>query len=171
MKPARAPQAAPEAPVRVEFQVQFSGGPKGSRRVQDETTTRPGEKESSATPVRSPAPAPTQETSPDRLPKITRLLVLGHHFENLVREGVVKDYAEIARLTGLSRARVTQIANLTLLAPDIQEVVLSPPAVLTDGERLTEHDLRPMAAEVHWQKQRCTRSTLRQCGHHRAVDT
>jgi len=58
------------------------------------------------------------------VPKITRLLVLGHHFERLVQEGPVKDYAEIARLTGLTRARVTQIMNLTLLAPDIQERIL-----------------------------------------------
>ncbi len=56
----------------------------------------------------------------------------GITFERLVRDGVVKDYAEIARLTGLTRARVTQIVNLTLLAPDIQEKIL-----LAQGERVS----------------------------------
>ena len=84
---------------------------------------------------------------------------------------MVKDYAEIARLTGLSRGRVTKITNLTLLASNIQEIVLSLPAVLTGREPLTEHDLRHMAAEVHWQEQRSIRSTLRRCGHYRPVDT
>jgi len=58
------------------------------------------------------------------VPRIVHLLVLGHHFERLVRDGVVKDYAEIARLTGLGRARVTQVVNLMLLAPEIQENLL-----------------------------------------------
>ena len=39
----------------------------------------------------------------------------------LVREGKVKNYAEIAKVTGLTRARVVQLANLTLLSPPLQE--------------------------------------------------
>src|SRR5438128_2207912 len=68
-------------------------------------------------------PAAVRST-PERVPKITLLLVLGHHFERLVRDGAVKDLAEIARRTGLTRARVTQITNLTQLAPDLQEAIL-----------------------------------------------
>jgi len=64
-------------------------------------------------------------TAQDRLPKLTILLVLGHAFEQLIARGLVKDYTAIGRLTGLSRARVTQIANLTLLAPPIQEEILA----------------------------------------------
>jgi hypothetical protein len=51
------------------------------------------------------------------------MLMLDHHFELLARDGRVKDYAAIAGLTGLSRARVTQIVNLTLLGPSIQEMI------------------------------------------------
>ena len=83
----------------------------------------------------------------------------------------MKDYAEIALLTGLSRARVTQITNLTLLAPEIQEAVLSLPADLEGWEPLTEHELRPMVAEVPRQEQRCIWSALRRCGHYRPVYT
>jgi hypothetical protein len=36
----------------------------------------------------------------------------------------VTDYADLARLGFVPRARVTQIMNLCLLAPDIQEAIL-----------------------------------------------
>ena len=52
------------------------------------------------------------------------MLVLGHYFERLVQEGKVKNYAEIARMTGLSRARVTQLTDLTLLPPRLQDHLL-----------------------------------------------
>ena len=78
---------AADGTARVEFQVRFSRGPKGQRRVR-EAKPEPSAPEAGLKPV------------PDQVPKITRLLVLGHHFERLVRNGIVKDYAEIARLTG-----------------------------------------------------------------------
>src|SRR5206468_1962939 len=84
VKPARTPQAAPESPVRVEFKVRFAGGPKGRRRALEETTAASARQ---ATPAESPgtaAPNPANEVSFGQLPKITRLLVLGHHFEKLV---------------------------------------------------------------------------------------
>src|SRR2546426_846233 len=111
-------QGTPESPARVEFTVQFSHGPKGRRRAR-EASGQVG-----PTHATGSAAAPSRTASVSNVPKITRLLVLGHHFERLVREGAVKDYAGIARLTGLTRARVTQIVNLTLLAPDIQEAIL-----------------------------------------------
>ena len=64
-----------------------------------------------------------------RVPKVTVQPVLGHHFEHLVRDGVVNNYAEIALRTGLTRASDTQITNLRLLAPKIQEETLLLPAV------------------------------------------
>lgn len=95
-----------------------------------------------------------------RVPKIALLLVLGHHFERLVRDGVVKDYAEIARRTGLTRARVTQICNLTLLAPEIQEEILS----ATGNERaVIERRLRDLVAISEWPRQRDTRHLISDC--------
>ena len=67
-------------------------------------------------------------------------------------QDVVRDCAEIARLMRVSRARVTQIMRLRCLAPEIQETVL-----FADGEaarRLTERRLRPVPAEVEWERQR-----------------
>ena len=55
-----------------------------------------------------------------RVPRISRLMALAVRLEGLVRAGRVKDYAELARLGGVSRARVTQVLNLRNLAPSIQ---------------------------------------------------
>ena len=49
---------------------------------------------------------------------------LAIRFEDLLRLGDVRDYAEIARLANVTRALVSQIMDLLLLAPDIQESIL-----------------------------------------------
>src|SRR5262249_32149429 len=67
-----------------------------------------------------PRPGPP----PGRVPRIARLLALAHRFEGLLRDGAVKDYAELARLGHVTRARITQVMNLLLLAPGIQEAIL-----------------------------------------------
>lgn len=41
----------------------------------------------------------------------------------MVDRGEVIDYAEIARLGYVTRARLTQIMNLLLLAPDIRHAI------------------------------------------------
>ena len=56
--------------------------------------------------------------------KVARMLALAHVFQRLIDAGVVKDQTELARLTGFSNARITQLMNLTLLAPSIQEEIL-----------------------------------------------
>ncbi len=59
-----------------------------------------------------------------------------------------------ARLAHVSRARITQITNLTLLAPDIQEAILFLPPVHHRPDTIIERDLRPIAAELNWTRQR-----------------
>lgn len=66
-----------------------------------------------------------------RVPRISRLMALAIRLNQLIRDGVVTDQAELARLGHVSRARLTQIMNLLSLAPDIQEEILSLPG--TDG--------------------------------------
>lgn len=58
------------------------------------------------------------------LPRIARLMALAIHFDKLIQSGVVTNYAELARLGNVTRARVTQIMNLLMLAPEIQEELL-----------------------------------------------
>jgi hypothetical protein len=89
-----------------------------------------------------------------RIPSVAKLLALGIQMEHLVDTGQVVDYAELARLRQVSRARITQITHLTLLAPDIQEAILFLPPIRSGRDPITERDLRPIAAEPDWAKQR-----------------
>ncbi|MCD6404310.1 MAG: hypothetical protein J7M19_00625 [Planctomycetes bacterium] len=73
---------------------------------------------------RKSAQATKAPTAPPAIPRVARLLALAHHLETQVRTGTVKDYAELASLLGVSRARITQLLNLLFLAPDIQEEIL-----------------------------------------------
>ena len=89
-----------------------------------------------------------------RVPRLSRLMALAIHMQELVDSGEVADYAELAQLAHVSRARMTQIMNLLHLAPDIQEEILFLPP--TDGSRspIREHMVRPIAAIIDWRKQR-----------------
>ncbi len=89
-----------------------------------------------------------------RVPRISRLMALAIHMQELVDTGEVTDYAELARLAHVSRPRITQIMNLLRLAPDIQEEILFLPR--TDGGRahIRERMVRPIAAVIDWRKQR-----------------
>ncbi len=94
------------------------------------------------------------EETPGRIPRVARLMALAIRLETLIATGRVPHYVALARLAHVSRARITQITNLTLLAPDIQEAVLFLPPVHQGPDPLTEHDLRPIVAELDWTRQR-----------------
>src|SRR3989304_4206273 len=110
--------------ITVERQVHFERG----RRSRKEPASGEG-----------PPPAPPQ----GRIPRVSRLLALAIHFDRLVREGVVKDCAQLARLGHVTPARLTQITNLLCLAPDIQQEILFLPPTLSGRDALTERQLRP----------------------------
>ncbi|MFM2151923.1 MAG: hypothetical protein RL199_358 [Pseudomonadota bacterium] len=101
---------------------------------------------------RSEPPPPPRE--PTRRPaKVAQLLALAHHLEHGLRTGALADQASIARALGFSRARITQLLDLTLLAPDIQVAVLRMEAV--DGvEPMAERELRAIGREASWATQR-----------------
>ena len=94
------------------------------------------------------------------IPRISRLTALAIRFEGLVRRGDVRDYADLARLGCVTRARITQIMNLLHLAPDIQEALLFLPPTLRGRDPVCEKDVRPIAAVPHWPRQRKMWATL-----------
>ena len=61
---------------------------------------------------------------PERVPRIARLLALAHKFQGMLDRGEVDSMAELARLGRVSRARITQIMDLLMLAPEIQVELL-----------------------------------------------
>ena len=73
--------------------------------------------------------------------KIALLLALAHHMERQLATGAIKSQNELAERMGITRARVTQIMNLTLLAPEIQEHVL-----LKHDARITERHVRRLVS-------------------------
>ena len=100
-------------------------------------------------------PPPTApERAKGRLPRITRYMALAIYYEDLIRQGHVYDYAEIATLGHVTRARVTQIMNLRLLAPDLQERLLFLIRIVGGRDALCLRSLQPIALEFDWSKQR-----------------
>ncbi|TVQ64289.1 MAG: hypothetical protein EA378_00015, partial [Phycisphaerales bacterium] len=114
--------------VTVEYAVHFARGRHGQRELQ------PGD--------------PPPETDPDAgtVPRLARLMALAIRFDGLVRRGEVADFAEIAALGHVTRARVSQIVNLLNLAPDIQEAILFHEPVRGERDAVAERQVRAIAA-------------------------
>ena len=83
-----------------------------------------------------------------RLPRITRLMALAIHFDGLIRSGAVANYSELARLGNVTRARMTQIMNLLMLAPDIQEELLFLPRVEQGRREIRWRDVQAVAGLI-----------------------
>ncbi len=96
-----------------------------------------------------------------RVPRIARLMALALRFEELLRRGEVHDYADLARLGHVTRARVTQIMNLLNLAPDIQEALLFLPPTEAGKDHIKEWQVRPITSEPEWHDPRKMWSRLK----------
>jgi hypothetical protein len=87
-------------------------------------------------------------------------MALAIKFDGMIARGEVRDYADLARLGYVTRARLTQIMNLLHLAPDLQEEIL-----FLDGgsaHSIVERNLRQILTEVEWKCQRSLwRDTIR----------
>ena len=85
------------------------------------------------------------------VPRISRLLALALKMEQMIQEGIVKNYSELAHLGQVSTARITQVMNLLHLAPDIQEDVL---LANRPTDWLREAAIRKLSTVVLWSEQR-----------------
>lgn len=128
--------------LTVSKRVTFSAGARGRRRLE---------------PAAEPKPA-----APPPLPRITRLMALAIKLDGLIASGAITDQAELARAGCITRARATQIMSLLYLAPDIQEAILDLPPVAQGRDPVTERDIRGIAAEADWGRQRALWARL--CG-------
>jgi len=81
---------------------------------------------------------------------VAALLALAHHVQRLIDAGRIADRAEVARRLHWTRARISQVMDLLLLAPDIQEEVL----FLEAGTHVTERGLRAVVRHEAWRDQR-----------------
>jgi len=81
------------------------------------------------------------------------MLALAHKIDGLIRAGELRDLADAARSIGVTRARMTQITNLLLLAPTIQEQILDLPPITEGRDPVSERALRGTVAEPDWDRQ------------------
>jgi hypothetical protein len=100
------------------------------------------------------------EVEPGRTPRISRLMAVAIRLERMLRTGEVANLTELARLGHVTQPRMSQILNLTLLAPDIQEELLFLRPVTSGKAAVHEKMLRPIAAETDWTQQRETWSKV-----------
>ena len=124
-------------PITIECNIHFQRRGRGSRKEM-----RQGE-----------APVPTPRL-PGRVPRVSRFMALAIRFDQLIRAGEVADYAELARFAHVTRARITQIMNLLMLAPDIQEAILFLPRVERGRDPIHLRQLQPITLVPDWRKQR-----------------
>jgi DNA invertase Pin-like site-specific DNA recombinase len=97
-------------------------------------------------------PVPGTGASASRpVPRISRLLALALKMEEMIQDGTVKKYSDLAHLGQVSAARITQMMNLLHLAPDIQEQILSPDTAMIG---LRESAVRKLSSVVFWSEQR-----------------
>jgi len=93
-------------------------------------------------------PAPVQRPA-----RVALMLSLAHKIQEAIAHGKLRDQADVARRLGFTRARLTHLLDLLLLAPDLQERVLFLEAV--DGvEPISERALRAVAHARSWADQR-----------------
>jgi len=103
--PANDPEASPSTRTLV-FKTRFH-----RRRRREKVAFEEGPPRAPREPVRRPA-------------RISITLALGHKIEQAILEGKLRDRADAARRFGLSRARLSQICDLTLLPVAEQERIL-----------------------------------------------
>ena len=96
----------------------------------------------------------TAALAPGRVPRLARFLALALRLEVQLRQGVLKDNAEVARLGHVTPARVSQILSLVHLAPDIQEAILFLPRTQRGRDPVILSEIIPIATELDWKRQR-----------------
>jgi hypothetical protein len=105
-------------------------------------------------PSKQPPAEPQPPPPTGRVPRVSRLMALALRFQGLLQQGLIADYATLARLGHVSRARVTQIMNLAVLAPDIQETLLFLPRTERGRDPLRLRHLQPLTRIADWGEQR-----------------
>ena len=81
-------------------------------------------------------------------------MALAVRLDAQLRQGVLKDCAEVARLGHVTGARVSQILSLVNLAPEIQEAILFLPRTQRGRDRVILSEVMPIAMELDWKRQR-----------------
>lgn len=121
---------------------------------------RPAIRPAPCHPRRADVPA-----GPGKLPRLTQALALALRFDDMVRSSEARDFADVARLACLSRARISQVLKLLWLAPEIQREILYLPRTPGGRYPISEVAARRITREPSWQRQRVLWDKLKQDKH------
>lgn len=102
---------------------------------------------------RSPEDEAEKPRPKGKIPRVSRLMALAIHFDEMLRSGEAKDSTELAVLYDITQPRMSQISSLALLAPEIQEALLNLPRETTGRSQIHEKCLRPICAQVDFDRQ------------------
>lgn len=94
-----------------------------------------------------------ERPTPVRLPRVTKMMALAIRLDHLIKSGQVTDQVELARVGHVSRARLTKIMDLNLLAPNIQEEILFYTHAPLLPSILHERAVRQIAKLTSWHSQ------------------
>jgi hypothetical protein len=95
-----------------------------------------------------------KHAKPTRLPRITRLMALAIKYEHLFAKGIVKNQIELAGLLDVDESQISMVLRLRLLAPDIQEWILTLPEQEENNDPIFITDLRKLSRFDSWDEQR-----------------
>jgi hypothetical protein len=115
---------------------------------------RPKRRAAGRSPQENNAAAPLCAPPPGRAPRISQVLALAIQFQEMLRQGEAQDCADLARLGGLTRERISQIMKFNWLASDLQLEILY--LNQAPGERfpVSEVAVRRIAQRLSWTEQR-----------------
>lgn len=111
------------------------------------TKTQRGRKRIEPRPVEEPVKPMTS------VPRISRLMALAIKYQRMLDRGEVAGITELARLCHVTQPRMSQILNLNLLSPSIQEHLLFIPPTESGKPTMHEKKLRDVCAETDWHVQ------------------
>ena len=98
--------------------------------------------------TREPAGQPEpQAPAEEPVSAAARNLAMAYKIEQWIEQGLIEDYGHAARMLGVSQVRLTHLMSLRLLAPSIQQSILSGQCETPDKQ------LRELARTVDWRAQ------------------
>jgi len=102
----------------------------------------------------TPPPPDAPPLKHGRLPRVTRVMALAIQFQDMIRRGEARDYADLARLGCLTRERMSQIMELVWLAPGIQQEILEFRPTGAPRFPISEVAVRRIGGLLGWPEQR-----------------
>lgn len=99
-----------------------------------------------------PEEEPVKPTS--SIPRISRLMALAIKYRGMLDRGEISGVTELARFCHVTQPRMTQILNLNLLCPVIQEQLFFLPRGESGKPAIHEKALRSVCRSTDWQTQK-----------------